>query len=137
MHEVFEHTADLGLRIKSPTLPALFVEAGQALFELLIENFQDVRPASTHSFQLSQPQLDLLLFDWLNELLYLFDSKHFVSCQFDVSYREGTLDAVIRGEPWDETRHHLDHEVKAVTYHRLKVEQRTDGTWLAEIIVDI
>jgi SHS2 domain-containing protein len=137
MHEVFEHTADLGLRIQSPTIPALFAEAGQALFELVIENFNDIQAVSQHSVHLSQAQLDLLLFDWLNELLYLFETKRFVGDRFDVNYHDGTLDATVQGEPWDESRHHLDHEVKAITYHRLKVEQQTDGTWLAEVIVDI
>jgi SHS2 domain-containing protein len=137
MHEVLEHTADLGLKIESSTIPALFAEAGQALFELVIENFLDVRPESKHSVHLSQPQIDLLLFDWLNELLYLFEAKHFIGCRFDVNYQDGRLDATVHGEPWNDSRHHLDHEVKAITYHRLKVEQQPDGAWLAEIIVDI
>jgi len=137
MHEVFEHTADLGLRIQSPSIPALLAEAGQALFYFFFENFQEVQTVSKQSVHLLQPQLDLALFDWLNELLYLFETRHFVGCRFDVKYEDGKLDATVHGEPWDEARHHLDHEVKANTYHRLKVEQQPDGIWLAEIIVDI
>lgn len=137
MHEVFEHTADLGLRIRASTVPALFAEAGQAFFELVVENFVDIHPLSEQLIRLQQTQLDLLLFDWLTELLYLFETKRFVGCRFDVKIQEGALEARVQGEPWNEARHHLDHEVKAITYHRLKVERQTDGTWLAEVIVDI
>jgi SHS2 domain-containing protein len=137
MHEVFEHTADLGLRIRAASLPALFSEAGLALSELILENLADVQPQERKSVRLENAQLDLLLFDWLNELLYLFEAKHFISCRFEVHYQSGVLEAAIFGEPQDETRHHLDHEVKAITYHHLVVEQEGDGTWLAEVIVDI
>jgi SHS2 domain-containing protein len=137
MHEVFEHTADLGLRIRCGTLPELYSEAGAALFELIVENFADVRPSQVESIRLKHEQPDLLLFDWLNELLFLFDTKHMVFCRFEVRYDAGELEAQVWGEPLDADRHHLDHEVKAITYHRLRVEKQQDGAWLAEVIVDI
>jgi SHS2 domain-containing protein len=46
------------------------------------------------------------------------------------------LRAAAWGEPVDPARHELDHEVKAITYHGLKLERDGDG-WLAEVIVDI
>ena len=56
--------------------------------------------------------------------------------QFDLTHDESGLTAVCRGERLDRARHQLEHEVKAITYHELKVEQTADG-WLAEAIVDI
>jgi SHS2 domain-containing protein len=53
-----------------------------------------------------------------------------------VKLDDAGLSATARGEPWDPDRHELDHEVKAITYHGLKVEQEAGG-WLAELIVDI
>ncbi len=50
--------------------------------------------------------------------------------------REDGLTGVAWGEPLDHTRHELAHEVKAITYHGLRVERTADG-WLAEVIVDI
>lgn len=137
MHEIFEHTADLGLRIRADSLPALFTEAGEALFGLMVENVDAIQPAQAHTINLTNPQRDLLLFDWLNELIYLYDAKHLVFGKFDLALDGDHLRATAWGEPRDESRHQLDHEVKAITYHHLKVEQQPDHTWLAEVIVDI
>ena len=48
-----------------------------------------------------------------------------------------SLAATCRGEPADPSRHELDHEVKAITYHGLFVKQLADDSWEAEVIVDI
>ena len=137
MHEVIEHTADLGLRIRNETLVALFKEAGTALFELMVENMDVVRPLTQCQIHIEQEETELLFFDWLNELLYLSDAEQLVLCQFDVSINNNVLDANVWGEPRDEARHQLDHEVKAITYHQLRLEQEPDGQWLAEVILDI
>jgi SHS2 domain-containing protein len=137
MHEVFEHTADLGLRIRQSSLEALLSEAGTALFELMVENLTEVQPRNQQEITLHQPDRALMLFDWLNELIYLFDAKHMVLCQFSVTVRGDTLHAVVSGEPRDEQRHQLDHEVKAVTYHQLKLVQEGPSDWRAEVILDI
>jgi SHS2 domain-containing protein len=137
VHEVFEHTADLGLRIRHSTLEGVFVEAGTALFELMVENLEKVQPLIHLEFQLQQQESALLFFDWLNELLYLSDAKHLVLCQFSVKLQGDSLHATVSGEPRDESKHQLDHEVKAITYHQLKLEQQANGDWLAEVILDI
>ncbi len=136
MVEVFEHTADIGLRVRAAELNELFTEAARGLFGLIIENLSDVKPAQTEQIHVEGNQREYLLFDWLNELLYRFDSRHLVCSEFKVTVTATGLDAEIRGEPLDPNRHVLDHEVKAITYHDLKVEQMPDG-WLAEVIVDI
>ena len=79
---------------------------------------------------------EYLLFDWLRELLYRFDSRHLLLGRFAVRVTAAGLDGEAWGEPLDPARHALAHEVKAITYHGLKVEQTADG-WLAEVIVDI
>ena len=136
MVEVFEHTADIGLRVRAVELNELFAEAARGLFGLIVENLIDVRPTQTERFHVDGQEREYLLFDWLNELLYRFDSRHLVCSEFNVTVAESGLDAEVRGEPLDPDRHRLDHEVKAITYHGLKVEQTPDG-WLAEVILDI
>jgi SHS2 domain-containing protein len=136
MYETFEHTADLGLRVRAPNPPELFAEAGRGLFSLIVTNLDDVRPAEQVAVEIEGTQLDYLLFDWLNELLFLFECRHLLLSQFDVRIDAAGLKATARGETADPARHELDHEVKAITYHGLKVAQEDNG-WLAEIIVDI
>jgi protein archease len=136
MHETFEHTADLGLRIRAADLEALFVEAAQALFETIVADLNTVEPRQKLQVFLEAEEKEFLLFDWLRELLYHFDSEHLLLGRFEVRIKDGKLIGTAWGEPLDRARHELEHEVKAITYHGLRVEQIPDG-WLAEVIVDI
>ena len=136
MYETFDHTADLGLRVRAADLNTLYAEAAQAMFSAIVEDLETVRPEQVLEVKLSGTDREYLLFDWLRELLYRFDAEHWVYRDFTVTVRPDGLTATIRGEPLDPAQHGLSHEVKAITYHGLTVEQTTDG-WLAEVIVDI
>jgi protein archease len=136
MYETFEHTADLGLRVRAADLETLFIEAGRGLTSMIVANLDEVRPVCEISLSVPGTQPDELLFDWLSELLYLFETRHLLLTNFEVQIDERGLRATARGEEADDNRHQLEHEVKAITYHGLKVEP-ADGGWLAEIIVDI
>ena len=136
MYETFEHTADIGLRARAADLDALFAEAAKAFFSVIVENYADVVAAEEFSVLVGGDQLDDLMYDWLAELLYRFDTEHVLLCQFDVTAGDAGLTATVRGEAFDPDRHRLDMEVKAITYHGLKVERDGEG-WLAEVIVDL
>jgi SHS2 domain-containing protein len=136
MYEFFEHTADLGLRVRAPDLDTLFAEAAQALFAAIVEDLGTVAPRQRRDVQLSGDEREYLLFDWLKELLYHFDAEHLLLARFEVRVSATGLTGTAWGEPLDRSRHELSHEVKAITYHGLRVEQTADG-WLAEVIVDI
>ena len=136
MHETFEHTADLGLRIRTADLDALFVEAAQALFETIIPDLASVQSLQKIDIVLTGDDREYLLFDWLKALLYHFDAEHLLLGKFEVQVRQDGLSGSAWGEPVDRARHVLEHEVKAITYHGLRVERDGDG-WLAEVIVDI
>lgn len=136
MFETFDHTADIGLRARAADLGTLFAEAARALFSVIVENFDQVQPVEEISIALDGRRLDDLLYDWLAELLCEFDTRRVLFCRFDVRVSDSGLTATARGEPIDPDRHRLDTEVKAITYHGLKVEREGDG-WLAEVIVDL
>jgi SHS2 domain-containing protein len=136
MYETFEHTADLGLRVRAPDLDSLFADAGRGLFSIVVENLDAVRPMESRSFRIAGADREYLLFDWLNELLFVCDTQRIALSEFEVSVTGTGLTATARGEPIDPARHRLTHEIKAITYHGLKVEQTPEG-WSAEVIVDI
>jgi len=136
VYEIFEHTADLGLRMRAASLDELFADAGRALFSVIVANLDAVRPVEELEFEIAGDRRDDLLFDWLAELLFVFDTRHVLLSAFDVEVREDGVKVTARGEPVDPDRHELDMEVKAITYHQLKVERDGDG-WLAEVIVDL
>ncbi|NLX98998.1 MAG: archease [Rhodopirellula sp.] len=136
MYEVFEHTADVGLRARATDLNELFAEAARALFSLILANPDSVRPVQEASIRIEGDQVEDLLFDWLAELLYRFDTNHLLFRDFHVAVDAAGLEATARGEPVDLGRHELEMELKAITYHGLTV-RREGGGWLAEVIVDI
>jgi SHS2 domain-containing protein len=136
MYELFEHTADVGLRARAASLEDLLAEAARALFSLIVANLDEVQPRQTIPLALPAAPPDELLHDWLAELLYTFEVRRVVLAQFDVTIGPDGLKAAARGEPIDPQRHQLDMEVKAITWHGLKVVREGDG-WLAEVIVDI
>jgi len=136
MYETFDHTADLGLRIQETDLNTLFAEAGRALFSALVEDLDSIAPRQQLDVTITGSDLEYLLFDWLKELLYRFEVEHLLLSRFSVAVGPDGLQGSAWGEPFDPGRHELSHEVKAVTYHGLRVEQTPQG-WLAEVIVDI
>jgi SHS2 domain-containing protein len=136
MHELFEHTADLGLRVRASDLNTLFAEAAECLFSAVLEDIGSVKPDIAITVEIAGTDREFQLFDWLRDLLMRCDTDHMVFGKFEVSLRDDGLTGTAWGEPIDPDRHQLAHEVKAITYHGLKVEQTADG-WLAEVIVDI
>lgn len=136
MFELFDHTADLGLRVTAPDLNTLFTEAAVGLFSMMTDDLSAVRPNLAVPFAVSGTDREYLLFDWLRELLLYADEHRVLFSRFDVSVNDSGLTATARGEPLDPARHELAREVKAITYHGLTVEQTPAG-WLAEVIVDI
>ncbi|MFQ3592269.1 MAG: archease [Gemmataceae bacterium] len=136
MYETFDHTADLGLRIRAANLPALFAEAGQALTHLLVENLANVQPLQRVDWTQPREELPFMLFDFLSAILTRFEEQRLLLAFFEVQLTDSELQVTAHGEPLDRSRHEADHEVKAITYHGLRVEPEGDG-WLAEVIVDI
>jgi SHS2 domain-containing protein len=136
MHEIFEHTADFGLRIRSPDLETLFAEAAEALFSAFVVNRGGISPVENVNVALPPADPEELLHDWLTELLYLFCTRRMVFCQFEVQLTDGGLTGIARGEKIDKKRHEIEMEIKAITWHGLKIEKTPDG-YLAEVIVDI
>jgi SHS2 domain-containing protein len=136
VYETFEHTADIGIRARAANLNDLFADAARGLFSVIVANPESIRPLEETKFRIAGDRYDDLLFDWLAELLYVMATRRMVFSDLDVRVEPGGLAATARGEPIDPQRHQLDVEVKAITYHGLKVQQERDG-WLAEVIVDI
>jgi SHS2 domain-containing protein len=136
MYELFEHTADLGLRVRAPDLNTLFREAAVGLFSMIVEDVTRIRPNHLVTFTVPGSDREYLLFDWLRELLLVADERRMVFGTFDVTVTDSGLTGSAWGEPLDPDRHGLNREVKAITYHELKVVPTADG-WLAEVIVDI
>jgi SHS2 domain-containing protein len=136
--ETFDHTADVGLRVTGADIEDLFRTAAEGVFDYIVVNRGDVRPADCEAVALRADAPDELLVAWLNELIFRSETKHRLYSAFDVRVADDglSLRAEVAGEPIDRDRHVLDHEVKAVTRHGLDL-RRVDGGWSAEFVLDI
>jgi len=135
-YEVFEHTADIGIRVKGKDLKGLFKNAGLALFR--ISSRKQFTKNKTHAnikIKLDADTLESLFVDWLNELLSLSAARGLVFHNIKINKLEGaSLEAVAVGSAV--SNYKVNTEIKAATYHQLKVAP-IPGGWLAEVILDV
>lgn len=135
--EYFDHTADVGMRVDADDMAALLKAGAQGLTNLLVPDPDSVRVEQWREVELENQDPAYLFFDWLDELLHLFEEDGFIGKEFRTSVvGEHRLHAKIGGESFDPDRHPSGNEVKAVTYHGLVVEKSDQG-WHAEVIFDI
>jgi SHS2 domain-containing protein len=130
------HTADIGLEASASTPGEVFVVAARGLRAMLF----GVSPAESslrREVWLEAGNVPELLVAWLNEVLCLCEMTRLVPADFEIVELTGnTLHAFITGEPFDGDRHAVERTAKAVTYHRLVMEERANG-WYARVYVDL
>lgn len=134
--EILEHTADLKVRVRGNGLDDLFKNAGLAIFRICAEK-QSIKEKNKHSFSISQkaPGLDELFINWLNELLSLSAAKGVIFEDIEIhKLNEKELEAVAVGS--DIRNYKVNTEIKAATYHELKISKLGSG-WQAEVIFDV
>jgi SHS2 domain-containing protein len=134
-------TSDLAFMAFGPTLEAVFVEAGRALLAATVEEPATVEPRERRTFVLREPDLELLLIRYLNELVYLVDAEELllqperVEIVFSQDH-SAELRAELVGERIDRRRHTLASDVKAATAHGLQVAETAEG-WTATATLDV
>jgi SHS2 domain-containing protein len=133
-------TADIAFQAWGETLEETFIASADAAMNVMVENLESIVGRETHKFHLESEALDLLLFDLLQELIYLKDSRTLLlrvrEIQIQEENAEYHLSAVVEGETLDARRHEQRVDVKAVTLHQFCLEKRDRG-WLANVILDI
>jgi SHS2 domain-containing protein len=134
--EIIDHTGDIGIIVYGGDLRELFFNAGRAFFSLLT-NLNRIRSTLERSIVLQSENLEELMVAWLGELLYLFDAKALLFRKFQLEeINRCSLKATAQGEFFQPERHVIKREIKAVTYHQVKVEKKS-GKWQGRIIFDI
>lgn len=138
-YRFFDHTADLAVELEAPTAGGLFAEALAAFTEALTEG-ERIAEREERRFELASSGLDLLLVDWLGELLYAFEVEELLFRRAEVEIAEEggevRLAAVARGERRDEARHPIKVLIKGITYHGLEVA-RQGGVYRGRVVFDI
>jgi SHS2 domain-containing protein len=138
-YRFFEHTADLGVEIEASSFEGLLIEGLRALTDSMTE-VDEVRLGLEILVDLVARSQEDLLVDWLNEVVFLFDTQAVLLRQADLEVESRVdgwhLRGKARGEHYDSDRHKIKTLIKAVTYHQLEV-RRSMGGWTARVVFDI
>jgi SHS2 domain-containing protein len=134
--EFIDHTADIGITAYGADMKQVFANAARGLFSI-ITNLDNVASTKKLDIQVTAPDREALLLQWLNELIYLFETRKMLFSRFEITVIADTeLKAKAFGEKINLKKHELKTQVKAATYHMLKIEQNEDG-WKAQVIFDV
>jgi len=121
--EIIDHTADVGIIAHGTDMKQAFANAAKGLFSL-ITDLDIVRETLYRDIEVTATDTESLLVEWLNELIYRFDTENIIFKRFDITDLNDTL---LKGRSYGEkvanSRHELKTGVKAATYHMLKVDQ--------------
>jgi SHS2 domain-containing protein len=132
--------ADIAFNAWGETLEELFKEAAQATMQVMVEDLTAVRPAETLELKLEQSNEEMLLFDFLNELIFYKDARRLILLPTQLAITKAgercTLQATLQGEEVDAARHRLNTDVKAVTMLRFSLTRVPEG-WRATVVLDV
>ena len=133
--EILNHTADVGIIAYGSDMNEAFANAAKGLFSLITE-LDDVEESEHRDIELTAPDQESLLVEWLNELIYLFDAENMLFKRFDITQLSNThLKARSYGHKVDSSKHTLKTGVKAATYHMLKVDKSNGNK--VQVLFDI
>ena len=130
--EIMDHTADVGIRATGTTLEEVFANAARGMFHVIstVQRNAD----RTIRFQLDSHDVESLLYNFLSELLYRSEAENLLFTDFDLTIQDNRLRCEAMG--FSRTPCDIDTEIKAVTYHGLKV-QRDGEIWIVQVLFDI
>ena len=135
--EHFQHQADIGVRGFGPSPAAAFIQAATAMTAVMVDP-ETVKPLVKVTVRCHAPDLELLLYDWLNALVYEMSTRRMLFSSFKVEITgHGRLKAELRGEKIQSFRYHPSVEVKGATFTELAVKEVVVGWWLAQCVVDV
>ncbi|HXK60034.1 MAG TPA: archease [Acidobacteriota bacterium] len=133
-------TADIAFEASGQTLEEVFIASAEATLNVMIEDLETVRPVEERDISLSDTSLEMLLFNFLQEVIFYKDAEQLLlrtsNCRIEESADGFHLTASGRGERLDPARHSQRVDVKAVTLHQFRLEQ-LDRHWRAHVILDI
>ena len=132
-YKIIDHTADIAIRTSGKSMNEAFENAGYALFDTMCDA-SSVKPLTTKKIECQANDLEQLLVDFLSELLFICDVDDMLFSKFKVKIKGTKLEAKIKGEIMDSARHHLKTDIKAITYHMLEVDKKTNTV---QVLFDI
>lgn|SRR5574341_1479040 len=131
--EILEHTAEVRVRVRGPTLGDIAAEAGRALGRLELGTERPAPHGEWRTVEVHAPDRDALLVEWLNELIYLAETERWVAVEIEP---ESAMDTAFVARARGVTVEEAPARVKAATYHGLRVTPVAGGLE-AEVVLDV
>ncbi|MCJ7544486.1 MAG: archease [Phycisphaerae bacterium] len=134
--ELIDHAADIGIQARADTLAELLEALVEGLVEVICPRAA-VSPHDTRSVAVQAEDAEATTVEFLNAVLRVIQAEHFMVAGVAVAQASATaVSAELAGEPYDPAKHEIEHEVKAATYHEVKVA-REGGRWFGRVICDL
>ena len=135
-YEIINHTADVCLRVYGKSLDELFENAARAMMELTTDR-EKINPSQEIEIEVRGETKEELLVHCLQEILFLHEVKKIVFKDFRLNLISEThAKGKAIGEKIDINKHELSFDIKAVTYHNLKIEPINDKLKV-DIVFDV
>jgi SHS2 domain-containing protein len=132
---------DAAFEATGRTVEELFISAADAAMNVMVEKLETIRPDQEIEFEVAHSELDMLLFRFLNELIFLKDSRQLLIRVEKVSFEKRENIFILKargyGQAVDPLKHPLNVDVKAVTLHRLSVKEIAGEGWTATVVLDV
>ena len=137
--EILEHTADIGIAAYGKTKKEVFINAAKGMFEIIAGESRNLKENFYDKIKLEADNPEGLFFAWLNELLYISETKLVILSKFKIKeLSDFQIKAEVEGMKINPPSVKIEKEIKAVTYHRLEIKKDEEsGLWRAQIIFDI
>jgi SHS2 domain-containing protein len=133
-------TGDIAFEVSADSVEGLFAAAAEALLAATLANPEALAPRRREEVRLAEPDLELLLLRFLNELIFLRDARGLLlragRLRIEADGGEARLEGELTGEAIDRARHRLEADVKAATAHGLRVTRAGEG-WRATVTLDV
>jgi len=137
--EILEHTADIGIAAYGKNKKEVFINAAKGMFEIIAGENRNIKEDFYDKIKLEAESLEDLLIAWLNELLYISETKLAILSKFKIKeLSDYQIKAEVGGTKINPPSIKIEKEIKAVTYHRLEIKKDGEsGLWRAQVIFDI
>lgn len=131
--------ADAAFEVSGDTLKEVFVDSARAVSNTMVEDLESVARVTEREVKIRSDNLEYLLFDFLQTLVYYKDAERLLFSRFEINISTGPDDYVLEGkifgEEIDSEKHRLSADVKAVTMHKFKLEKKR-GVWNGMVVLD-
>jgi len=131
-----EHPSDVGFEVYGGTLEELYANAAIAMYSLMTD-IDEIEETDEREIKINAEDLYSLMFDWLDELIFLFESESLVLKKFDIAVNETNFSICgnCKGGRFDPSKHESGIIIKAVTYNMMQIKK--NEIWSARVVLDV